>query len=90
MRREATNADRQVYICQWRHIRYITAAIVTCNRHYNIIDGEYVTPGSGSGHCISRQGRGTQELTNGMTYTGVWAGDRMSGEGEQLIYIISP
>ena len=45
---------------------------------YLITEGEYIRI---SGSQIERQGQGTQELTSGITYTGVWVSDKMNGKG---------
>ena len=41
-------------------------------------EGEYVETSPGQ---IERNGMGTHQSTNGMTYTGQWVDDKMNGKG---------
>lgn len=41
-------------------------------------EGEYVETSPGQ---IERNGMGTHQSANGMTYTGQWVGDKMNGKG---------
>ena len=54
----------------------LAAGFILCS------EGEYIELNPGQ---IERSGEGTHQFADGMTYTGQWVKDRMSGRGNHIL-----